>query len=33
MAGALWYAVASVSAFHCMFDRSPLLAGTWIQGR
>lgn len=31
LAGALWYAGASVSAFHWMFDRSPLLAGTWIR--
>lgn len=31
IAGTLWYAAASVSAFHWMFDRSPLLAGAWIQ--
>lgn len=31
IAGALWYAVASVAAFHWMFDRSPLLEGSWIQ--
>jgi SAM-dependent methyltransferase len=28
---AAWYAVASFTAFHWMFDRSPLLAGLWLR--
>lgn len=28
---ATWYAVASFAAFHAMFDRSPLLSGTWLR--
>jgi hypothetical protein len=29
---ALWFATASLYAFHAMFDRSPLLSGTWLPG-
>ena len=30
MAVALWYTAASFLAFHWMFDRSPLLSGSWL---